>query len=937
MYILFSERVTHNLQFPHVPTTHTSQVVTDITNSENSNYSVRSKITYLVKRTLQLLEEKQFEQQLSGEELNEQLVKARSQARLMIIEAQSDEQLKELLNMEQLNVEQLETQIRKLELQIKVQLLMKLYRLSSLGAHADKITDPFHKLSTAEYTQGKSSSGYPLMYPRDVYKLAEYMLCQYANLMSQQKSMLLLGDQSTSTARISGRFAHDDSCLKTPQDKAAVVYKSRAENNGKLPDNGNFSQDSIQGDEEQRRIDSQHNVIFPSLGSWDAEISRHSSDLDSLYAFIGSLQLEELTKKDMESRTICDALVSCGHHSFFGINDILSYVLHMSCQDAFGNTLLHSTIEAQSRNSNLNTFVRILGLAPPVCLEKRNEDKLTPLFLAFEKKLWLPARALAEHQIKHGASHGLLQECFFRAMREQGGVEFLAHLLDLRKRYFPDLNLNFSANERGHTPWWYLLNSNDEGIINKVLQTLKEHSIDPTHLLTHTKRRTRLVDEAADKNRLLFTAIQEIGGWHHSGSNQDTAKGNEESSDGVLSRTTSCSSVPAFSSFNEPENQCEPDMLSKMSVIEREDHHVPTSNEKQQQVDLPHVFPTPVSWDAEVQKCCENFPSLDKFIQSLPPEVLTQKDAQSRTVCHALGDLRCHLSSDEVNYIPELLSRVCLPECMIWQDTSGNTPLHCMIEAQNTQNVDAILRSVPNVAECLEKRNEDNLTPLDLAFEKKLWVPARVLAEHQLKHEASPVLLQEYFFRAMKEQGGVEFLPHLLDLRKRCFPDLNLNFSTDTGGRTPWWYLLNSNDPNVMLRALQTLKNHSINPMQLLTHTERQTKLVEEAADKNKLLLTTIQMVADQHHSSEADQDAADGDESSSGVLSRASSHSSISTNSFSDQSENMAISHNNSSMTYQDRHMSPTSDSSSEEQKQVDSRLKPTKRRSKLQRAKVT
>ena len=157
----------------------------------------------------------------------------------------------------------------------------------------------------------------------------------------------------------------------------------------------------------------------------------------------------------------------------------------------------------------------------------------------------------------------------------------------------------------------------------------------------------------------------------------------------------------------------------------------------------------------------------------------------------------------------------------------------------------------------------DDLTPLELAFEKKLWLPAHALAEHQIKHETSPVLLQECFFRAMREQGGVDFLPHLLDLRKRYFPDLNLNFSADTGGRTPWWYLLNSNDPNVMLRALQTLKTHSINPMQLLTHTERQTKLVEEAADKNKLLLATIQMVADQHHSSE-DQDAADGDETSS-------------------------------------------------------------------------
>ena len=51
-----------------------------------------------------------------------------------------------------------------------------------------------------------------------------------------------------------------------------------------------------------------------------------------------------------------------------------------------------------------------------------------------------------------------------------------------------------------------------------------------------------------------------------------------------------------------------------------------------------------------------------------------------------------------------------------------------MIEAHNTiDNVNIILRALPNVAECLVIRNEDGLTPLDLAFEKKLWVYPLVL------------------------------------------------------------------------------------------------------------------------------------------------------------------------------------------------------------------
>ena len=115
----------------------------------------------------------------------------------------------------------------------------------------------------------------------------------------------------------------------------------------------------------------------------------------------------------------------------------------------------------------------------------------------------------------------------------------------------------------------------------------------------------------------------------------------------------------------------------------------------------------------------------------------------------------------------------------------------------------------------------------------------------------------------MREQSGVDFLPHLLDLWKCYFPDLDLNFSADANGRTPWWYLVNSNDVSVICQALQTLKDHSIDLMQLLTHTERRTKLVEEAADKNRLLFTTINKVAGWQYSSGGGQDMPDEDDTS--------------------------------------------------------------------------
>ena len=410
---------------------------------------------------------------------------------------------------------------------------------------------------------------------------------------------------------------------------------------------------------------------------------------------------------------------------------------------------------------------------------------------------------------------------------------------------------------------------------------------------------------------LFFFLQLQLAGWHHSSGDQDMADGNEADFTGVLLRASGCCSISTLSLFNEPENQA---LIQHGFGISYEASmaHMPTSDssvERQQQGSSQHITPLE-SWDAVIQQHSGDLPTLNKFVQSLPPEVLTKKDAQNRTICHTLGSLCLSLSSADISHFAEWLSCACLPECMTCQDTAGNTPLHCVIKTPNVNIdivVESILRVVPNVAECLAIRNEDDLTPLDLAFEKKLWLPARALAEYQIKHGAGCVLLQDSFLRAMREPGGVDFLPHLLELREHYFPDLDLNFIADTGGRTPWWYLANSNDVSVMVRTLQTLKEHSVDLMQLLTDTERQTRLVEEAADKNRLLFAAIQKVVWCHHSSEVDVE--DASSCSNETLSRTSSCSFFS--SFDEPENQMSI-----------------SDSSDEEWKQVDSCLKLRKRR---------
>lgn len=128
--------------------------------------------------------------------------------------------------------------------------------------------------------------------------------------------------------------------------------------------------------------------------------------------------------------------------------------------------------------------------------------------------------------------------------------------------------------------------------------------------------------------------------------------------------------------------------------------------------------PCLISWDAEIEYGGD-FASLSDFIKSCP-EMLTQQDAQGRTICHALVSVQGHLAS--AKYLLDLLSHDSLRDCMACKDSFGNTPLHCIVEAQNSNTIRSVLRHIPAIAEVI--RNRDNSTPLDLVFEKKLWKPA---------------------------------------------------------------------------------------------------------------------------------------------------------------------------------------------------------------------
>ena len=294
-------------------------------------------------------------------------------------------------------------------------------------------------------------------------------------------------------------------------------------------------------------------------------------------------------------------------------------------------------------------------------------------------------------------------------------------------------------------------------------------------------------------------------------------------------------------------------VLTQIPKAKRENGNVPSISNEMMLSSPTSEQSQPHSWRTNILRNCANLASLKHFIQSLPPEVLTLKDAeQGKTLCHTLVSFCVEgFTSSDIIHLLELFEEHFLQQCMTCQDCSGNTPLHYVVHA-NHDIVKFLLRFTS--CESLLILNEHNWTPLELSFENNCWLITQMLIDHQIETGTSCAaeILQQYILKAAIKDGGANLLSHLLDMRECYCPDLDLNFGSSESSRTPWWYLVNStNEVFVMNRVLQALKDHSIEFESLLTRTEGKTNFVEEAMEKNETLFKTIQRVAGWVHSEE--------------------------------------------------------------------------------------
>ena len=196
---------------------------------------------------------------------------------------------------------------------------------------------------------------------------------------------------------------------------------------------------------------------------------------------------------------------------FDTIKKILDYVCiegHgelIFAKDNDGDIPLHSAIRSKADQSTILLFATACSHTHSILLVQNNKRQ-TPLELTFALCHWPGVEVLLMLSVQYNVltfltgiragvpqSETLLHEAF-----ESGHIDYFQILLDVCK------NLNESLmrallfpDEKGNTPWYYLMSRNKYDEIEQVLSLLNKYQIDVNLLYTDTQTKSTLLHEAS--------------------------------------------------------------------------------------------------------------------------------------------------------------------------------------------------------------------------------------------------------------------------------------------------------------------------------------------------------------------------------------------------------------------------------------------------------
>ncbi len=183
------------------------------------------------------------------------------------------------------------------------------------------------------------------------------------------------------------------------------------------------------------------------------------------------------------------------------------YDIYVIWMDNDGDIPLHSAIKGMANKEYIKVFADTIRKYTKNTLTSKNDQEEVPLDLAFELGHFKAVEVLLELSIYHGVLahltgvHALRGTTLLHKAFKRGHVEYFEVLLMVcAKLHIQILPVLLIPDNKGNTPWHFLMNRNKHDEIETVLSLCRKYQVDINDLYLNLEKRTSMLHAAVRRN-----------------------------------------------------------------------------------------------------------------------------------------------------------------------------------------------------------------------------------------------------------------------------------------------------------------------------------------------------------------------------------------------------------------------------------------------------
>ena len=183
------------------------------------------------------------------------------------------------------------------------------------------------------------------------------------------------------------------------------------------------------------------------------------------------------------------------------------YDIYVTWMDKDGDIPLHSAIKGIAPKEYIKVFASTITKYTKNTLISRNHQEEVPLDLAFELGHFQAVEVLLELSIYHGVLahltgvHALSGTTLLHKAFKRGHAEYFRVLLMVcAKLHIQILPVLLIPDNKGNTPWHFLMNRNKHHEIVMVLSLCQKYKVDINDLHLNIEKRTSMLHAAVRRN-----------------------------------------------------------------------------------------------------------------------------------------------------------------------------------------------------------------------------------------------------------------------------------------------------------------------------------------------------------------------------------------------------------------------------------------------------